>query len=48
MIGKSKLQQALQDATKHALKQYEKELSIDVERFNKDLTKAVNQSLKDA
>ena len=48
VIGRSKLQQALQDATKHALKQLEKELSTDVERFNRDLTKAVNQSLKDA
>lgn len=46
VIGQSKLQQALQDATKHAVKQFEKELSTDVESFNKDLSEAVNQSLK--
>jgi len=48
VIGQSKLQQFLQDATKHAVKQFEKELSTDVETFNKDLTEAVNESLKDA
>jgi hypothetical protein len=31
---------------RHALRQFEKELSTDIERFNKDLTEAVNQSLK--
>ena len=37
VIGQSKLQQALQDATKHALKQFEQELNTDAESFNKDL-----------
>jgi uncharacterized membrane protein len=46
VIGRSKLQQALQKATKHAVKQFEKELRTDVESFNKDLEGAVNQSLK--
>jgi len=48
VIGESKLEQALQNSTKHAVKQFEKELSTDVETFNKDLTEAVNESLKDA
>ena len=48
VIGQSKLQQALQDATKRAVKEFEKELSTDVESFNQDLTEAVNQSLKAA
>ena len=46
VIGESKLQQALQDATKHAVKQFEKELSTDVETFNKDLTQAINEAQK--
>lgn len=37
VIGQSKLQQALQDATKHALKQFEQELNTDAESFTKDL-----------
>src|SRR5208337_888838 len=45
VIGQSKLQEALQNATKHAVKQFEKELSTDVESFNKDLTQAVDQLL---
>jgi uncharacterized membrane protein len=45
VIGQSKLQEVLQDATKHAVKQFEKELSTDVESFNKALTEAVNESL---
>jgi uncharacterized membrane protein len=48
VIGQSKLQEALADATKHAVKQFEKVLSTDVEAFNKDLTEAVNQLLKAA
>jgi uncharacterized membrane protein len=48
VIGRSKLQEALKDATKHAVKQFEKELSTDVEAFDKDLTAAINQSLKNA
>jgi uncharacterized membrane protein len=46
VIGRSKLQQALENATKHAVKQFEKELSADVETFDKDLTDAVNEALK--
>ena len=45
VIGRSRLQEVLQDATRHAVKQFEKELSTDVERFNKDLTKAVDELL---
>lgn len=45
VIGKSKLEEVLKDATKHAVKQFEKELSTDVEAFNKALTDAINQSL---
>jgi uncharacterized membrane protein len=46
VIGESKLQQALQDATKHAVKQFERELSTDVATFNKDLTQAINEAQK--
>lgn len=46
VVGKSKLQEALQSAIKHAVNQFERELSTDVKSFNKDLTDAVNQSLK--
>jgi len=46
VIGYSKLREALADATKHAVKQFEKELSTDVDRFDKDLTQAVNEALK--
>jgi uncharacterized membrane protein len=45
VIGQSKLQEALQNATKHAVKLFEKELTTDVESFNKDLTEAVDQLL---
>jgi len=48
VIGRSKLQQFLQEATRHAVKQFEKELSTDVASFNKALTEAVNESLKAA
>jgi uncharacterized membrane protein len=48
VIGRSRLQEALRDATKHAVKQFEKEVSTDVDAFNKDLTEAVNESLKNA
>jgi uncharacterized membrane protein len=45
VIGQSKLQEALAKATKHAVKQFEKELSTDLGTFNKDLTAAVNESV---
>jgi uncharacterized membrane protein len=48
VIGKSKLQEALKDATKHAVKQFEKEVNTDVAAFDKDLTDAVNETLKAA
>jgi uncharacterized membrane protein len=46
VVGQSKLEKALQEATKHAVKQFEKELRTDVDAFNKDLTEAVNETLK--
>ncbi|HMD84028.1 MAG TPA: DUF1269 domain-containing protein [Terriglobia bacterium] len=48
VIGRSRLQEALAGATKHAVRQFEKELSTDVDAFDKDLTEAVNESLKAA
>jgi uncharacterized membrane protein len=47
VIGESKLQQALESATKHALKQFEKELSTDAKTFEKDLAAAVKEAQKD-
>ena len=46
VIGRLRLQEALADATKHAVKQFEKELSTDVEEFDKELTAALKHSLK--
>jgi uncharacterized membrane protein len=46
VIGQSRLQEALAGATKHAIKQFEKELNTDVNAFDRDLTAAVNESLK--
>jgi uncharacterized membrane protein len=48
VIGRSRLQEVLADATKHAVKQLEKELSTDVDAFSKNLMDAVNKSLKAA
>jgi uncharacterized membrane protein len=48
VIGRSRLQEALAAATKHAVKQFEKELSTDADAFDKALTEAVNQTLKSA
>jgi len=48
VVGRSKVQEALAKATKRAVKQFEKQLSTDAEAFNKDLTDAVDQFLKDA
>ena len=45
VIGRSRLQEALANATKHAVKQFEKELSTDVEKFDKELTAALKQLL---
>jgi hypothetical protein len=38
----------LADATKHAVKLFEKELSTDVDAFDKTLKEAVNKTLKAA
>jgi len=48
VVGRSRLQEALQKVTKHAVKQFEKQLDTDVQAFDKALTEAVNQALKDA
>lgn len=48
VIAQSKVEQALGNATKRAVKIFETELSTNVEAFNKDLTEAVNQLLKAA
>jgi uncharacterized membrane protein len=48
VIARSRLQEALAKATKHAVKQFEKELSTDVDAFDKALSEAINQSLKSA
>ena len=48
VIGRSELEEALAKATKRAVKQFEKELSTDVDAFNKDLSAAVEQLMKAA
>ena len=48
VVGRSRLQEALQNATKRAVKQFEKQLNTGVEAFDKALTHAVNQLLKEA
>ncbi len=48
VVGRSRLQEALQNATKRAVKQFEKQLNTDVEAFDKALADAVNQTLKEA
>jgi uncharacterized membrane protein len=48
VVGRSRLQEALQNATRRAVKQFEKQLNTDVEAFDKALSEAVNQTLKEA
>jgi uncharacterized membrane protein len=48
VVGRSRLQEALQKVTKHAVKQFEKQLDTDVQVFDKALTEAVNQAPKEA
>jgi uncharacterized membrane protein len=48
VIGRSRLQEALHNATRRAVKQFEKQLNTDVEAFDKALSEAVNQTLKEA
>jgi uncharacterized membrane protein len=48
VVGRSKLQEALQTATKHAVKQFEKELDVKIESFNKALAQAVKETPKAA
>jgi len=48
VIGRSRLQEALASATKHAVKQLEKEMSTDVKAFKKALKATAHDSLKAA
>jgi len=48
VIGRSRLMEALASATKHAVKQFEKQMSTDVKAFNKALKTAINESVKAA
>ena len=48
VIGRSRLMEALASATKHAVKQFEKEMSTDLKAFNKALKTAINESVKAA
>jgi len=45
VIGRSRLQEALASATKHAVKQLEKEMSTDVKAFKKALKATAHDSL---
>jgi len=47
VVGRSRLQEALEKVTKRAVKQFEKQLNTDVEAFDKALTKAVSQAQKE-
>ena len=47
VVGRSRLQEALQGVIKHAVSHFEKQLNTDVEAFDQALTEAVNQSMKD-
>ena len=48
VVGRSRLMEALASATKHAIKQFEKEMSTDVKAFDKALKEAINESAKAA
>ena len=48
VIGRSRLMEALASATKHAVKQFEKQMSTDVKAINKALKTAINESVKAA
>jgi uncharacterized membrane protein len=48
VVGRSRLQEALQKATRHAVQQFEKQLNTDIQDFDKALTEAVNQTMKGA
>jgi len=48
VVGRSRLQEALASATKHAVKQLEKEMSTDVKAFKKALKATAHDSLKAA
>jgi len=48
VVGRSRLQEALQNATRHAVKQFEKQLNTDVESFDKALTEAADLLVKEA
>jgi len=48
VVGRSRLQEALQKVTKGAVKQFEKQINTDVEAFDKALTEAINEATKAA
>ena len=48
VVGKSKVREALMKAVKHEIKDFEKELTTNVEAFNKDLKAAAEEFLKAA
>jgi len=48
VIARSKLQEVLAGAIKHASRQVEKELSTEVEAFDKAMSAAIDQFLKAA
>ena len=48
VVGRSRLREALQNATRHAVKQFEKQLNTDVESFDKALTEAADLLVKEA
>ena len=48
VVGRSKLREALTGAVKHAVKDFEKEVSTDAEAFDKALKGAINEFLKAA
>ena len=48
VIGRSKLRETLAKAVKHAVRDFEKEVTTDADAFNQALTEAINKTLKDA
>ena len=48
VVGRSRLQEALQKVTKRAVNQFEKQLNTDVEAFDKALAEAVRMAQKEA
>ena len=48
VVGRSRLQEALQRVTRRSVQQFEKQLDTDIQDFDKALAEAVNQSQKAA